>query len=97
MTQMMAVFPERSPLVRLNHSSLLTVVSLQVGTAGRSEKIRTYNFAQDRITDHRVGVSVHNLAECLAGGWPLAKLIDTLHEAHRKELAHHLISKQLYQ
>ncbi|XP_018496794.1 peptide chain release factor 1-like, mitochondrial [Galendromus occidentalis] len=69
---------------------------LQVGTAGRSEKIRTYNFAQDRVTDHRAGISVHNLQECLAGGSALSRLIEALQEAHRIETAQHLISNQLY-
>jgi peptide chain release factor 1 len=40
----------------------------QVGTGERSEKIRTYNFPQDRVTDHRVKLTVGNLAEVLAGG-----------------------------
>ena len=39
----------------------------QVGTGGRSEKIRTYNFPESRITDHRFGMKAHNLEAFLAG------------------------------
>ena len=39
----------------------------QVGGAERSEKIRTYNFPQDRLTDHRVGLTVHNLPRIMDG------------------------------
>jgi peptide chain release factor 1 len=39
----------------------------QVGTAERAEKIRTYNFPQDRVTDHRVGLTFHNLPKIMEG------------------------------
>jgi len=49
----------------------------QVGTGGRSEKIRTYNFPQSRITDHRAGVTVHQLESVLQGD--LDDLLDQVH------------------
>lgn len=48
----------------------------QVGTAERSEKIRTYNFPQNRVTDHRIGRSVHQMAVVLDG--ELDEFIDAL-------------------
>ena len=48
----------------------------QVGTGDRSEKIRTYNFPQDRCTDHRIGLTVHNLAKIMDGN--LDEIIDAL-------------------
>jgi len=39
----------------------------QVGTGERSEKIRTYNFPQNRLTDHRVNVTIHRLPEIMEG------------------------------
>jgi peptide chain release factor 1 len=51
----------------------------QVGSGERSEKIRTYNFPDDRVTDHRIGVTVHNLPGLLQGD--LDRLIDPLAEA----------------
>jgi peptide chain release factor 1 len=48
----------------------------QVRTGGRSERIRTYNFHENRVTDHRIGYTVHRLAEILEGD--LDDLIDAL-------------------
>ena len=48
----------------------------QVGTSDRAEKIRTYNFPQDRLTDHRIGLTLHNLPRILAGDLDL--LVDAL-------------------
>src|SRR5215468_185840 len=48
----------------------------QVGSGERSEKIRTYNFPQNRITDHRIGLTLHQLTEVMDG--KLAPLVDAL-------------------
>ena len=48
----------------------------QVGTGDRAEKIRTYNFPQDRVSDHRIGLTLRNLPQILEG--ELDKLIDAL-------------------
>ena len=48
-----------------------------VGSGDRSERIRTYNFPQGRVTDHRIGLTLHKLEEVLAGPG-LAELIDAL-------------------
>lgn len=55
----------------------------QVGSGERSEKIRTYNFPQDRITDHRVGLTVHNVADRLDGN--IDDLIDAVAAADEAE------------
>ena len=57
----------------------------QVGTGERSEKIRTYNFPQDRLTDHRIGLTLHNLPKIMTGD--LDPLIDALaNEDQSKQL-----------
>jgi peptide chain release factor 1 len=48
----------------------------QVGSGDRSEKIRTYNFPQNRLTDHRIGLTIHQLAEIMEG--KLQPVIDAL-------------------
>ena len=49
----------------------------QVGTGERSEKIRTYNFPQTRVTDHRAGVTLHKLDAVIAG--EMGELLDAVH------------------
>ena len=58
----------------------------QIKTGDRSEKIRTYNFPQNRVTDHRIGLTLHQLSEVMEG--KLAALVDGLvghYEAERLE------------
>ena len=57
----------------------------QIGSSGRSEKIRTYNYNQDRITDHRGPTTLHNLEDFLLGGESLDDLINGLIELSRFE------------
>jgi len=55
----------------------------QVGSGDRSERIRTYNFPQGRVTDHRVNLTLYRLEEVLAGD--LAEILDTLASADQAE------------
>jgi peptide chain release factor 1 len=56
---------------------------MQVGTGDRSEKIRTYNFPQNRITDHRINLTVHQLSDVLDGD--LDPFIEALRTEEQKE------------
>lgn len=60
------------------HKALASERKEQIGTADRSEKIRTYNILQDRVTDHRIKKSWHNIARIFAGG------LDPIIEAFEK-------------
>jgi peptide chain release factor 1 len=55
----------------------------QIGSGDRAEKIRTYNYPQDRITDHRIGLTVHNIPGVMAGA--LDPLVEGLVAADRTE------------
>jgi peptide chain release factor 1 len=77
-TKAMAVL--RARLFEVEHQKQEAAITQerrsQVGTGERSEKIRTYNFPQDRVTDHRIGLTLHNLPRILTG--ELDSLIDAL-------------------
>ena len=56
---------------------------LQVGTGDRSAKIRTYNFPQNRVTDHRIGLTLHRLDQVLEGD--LDEIVEALRSAGLRE------------
>ncbi|KAG7268070.1 hypothetical protein CRUP_014931 [Coryphaenoides rupestris] len=61
----------------------LTSRKKQVGTRAQSERIRTYNFSQDRVTDHRTGYTIRDLKEFIRGGEALDDMICNVLE-HRE-------------
>jgi peptide chain release factor 1 len=56
---------------------------LQVGTGDRSERIRTYNFPQGRLTDHRIDLTLYRLDDVVEGD--LDEVIDALAREHRAD------------
>lgn len=55
----------------------------QIGSGGRSEKIRTYNYKENRVTDHRIGLTIYKLDKVLAGA--LEEVVDPLMQHERAE------------
>ena len=66
----------------------------QIGTGDRSERIRTYNFPQSRMTDHRIGHSTRNLTEIMDGG--LNEVLDALIEEDRRLRLEEISSSQKF-
>src|SRR5262249_41306140 len=57
----------------------------QIGSGDRSQRIRTYNFPQGRVTDHRINLTLHNLPKVIEGEG-LGEIIDALVTEHQAEL-----------
>ena len=77
----------RSRLLELRtqelHDARASQRKLQVGSGDRSERIRTYNFPQNRITDHRINLTLHKLDQAMQGA--IGELIDALIQFDRDE------------
>ena len=67
----------------------------QIGTKGRSEKIRTYNFPQDRVTDHRLGRSLHHVEDFLLGEGLLDHMNSALQEFSNQEALLELLGENV--
>ncbi|MEQ2236817.1 Peptide chain release factor 1-like, mitochondrial [Ilyodon furcidens] len=66
---------------------------VQIGTRGRSEKIRTYNYAQDRITDHRISMTVHDVKSFLLGEDLLNEMNSSLQDFSNQETLMELLEE----
>jgi len=69
---------------REQHDEIATARKTQVGTGDRSERIRTYNYPQGRVTDHRIGLTLHTLERFLNGD--IDDVLDALAKADAAEL-----------
>ena len=78
----------RARLLQLEQDRAASALSAerrsQVGGGGRSEKIRTYNFKENRVTDHRIGFTIYRMAQVLAGD--LDDVVDALAADERRRL-----------
>ena len=78
----------RSRLLQLERerqeAELASARRSQVRGGGRSEKIRTYNFKENRVTDHRIKLTLQALDQVLAGGEPLDEIVDALAADERR-------------
>ncbi|XP_061284347.1 peptide chain release factor 1-like, mitochondrial isoform X2 [Bos javanicus] len=68
---------------------------IQIGTKGRSEKIRTYNFPQNRVTDHRINKSLHDLETFMQGEYLLDELVQSLKDYANYESLVEIIAKEV--
>lgn len=64
----------------------------QIGTGDRSERIRTYNFPQSRLTDHRIGLTIHSLTQVMEGD--LEEVVSALQKAEYEEKIESLLTPQ---
>jgi peptide chain release factor 1 len=78
---------------RKAHEAEAEVRRSMVGSGERSEKIRTYNFPQDRVTDHRINVDLHNLPNVLDGD--LDRLLDELISTDQADRLGHIDTDEL--
>lgn len=69
--------------VREQQDSIAAERRSQVGSGMRNERIRTYNFPQGRVTDHRIGLTLYRLDDVMNGD--LDEIIDTLAAAEQAE------------
>ncbi|MEO8660345.1 MAG: peptide chain release factor 1 [Bryobacteraceae bacterium] len=81
----------RSRLYELEMEKQMAAVGAErrsmVGTGDRSEKIRTYNFKENRVTDHRIGLTIHQLDQVMEGR--LGQVLDAINTYYQTENLHH--------